>query len=128
MASNSGDIQAAHTSLIKCRVKLVTDIAHDPHAMADYLFEIGVIAPSVKKEVCQIPEITDAKARRLVDALEDKVKSYPEYFHQFLAILQKKRVRRHYADLLQTLKAKYCELGGKEVITVTEGDLYVFVT
>ena len=124
MASHCENV--AHTTLVKCHVELVTEIARDPHTMADHLYQSGVIAQATIKAVNQLSEIMDDKARKLVDALESKVESYPEYLHKFLAILRKRDLRTHYADLFKSLNDKYCELGGQEMVfSEDEGD-YVF--
>ena len=126
MASHSENI--AHTTLVNCHVELVREIARDPHTMADHLYQNGVIAQATLKAVNQLSEIMDDKARKLVDALESKVENYPEHFKKFLAILRKRDLRSHYADLFKSLNDKYCELGGKEMVfSEDEGDDFLIL-
>ena len=125
MASHCENI--AHTTLVNCHVELVWEIARDPHTMADHLYQNGVIAQATLKAINQLPEfeIMDDKARKLVDALESKVENYPDYFHKFLAILRKRDLHSHYADLLDD---KYCELGGQEMaFSEDEGDDFLIL-
>ena len=126
MASHSENI--AHTTLVNCHVELVREIAQDPHTMANHLYQHGVIAQAICDEVYQLPETKNNKARKLVDALESKVENYPEHFQKFLAILRKRDLRSHYADLLKSLNDKYSELGGQEMVfNEDEGNLFMLV-
>ena len=99
------EMNIGYEVLVSCHDKLVSEIALDPKQMAGLLFQYRFISVDTKDMVNQLNITRRDMARILVDDLQAKVKSYPEYFEIFLTILTENLLL--YNDLLRTLQDEY---------------------
>ena len=72
-------VNLGYETLVSCHDKLVSEIASDPKQMAGLLFQDRFISEDTKDKINQLDKTKRDMARILVDDIEAKVKSYPEY-------------------------------------------------
>ena len=104
------EVNIGYEVLVSCHDKLVSEIASDPKQMAGLLFQHRFISEDTKDKVNQLDRTKKDMARILVDDLQAKVKSYPEYYEKFLMILTENSPL--YEDLLSVLQEVYKALEG----------------
>ena len=100
------EVNIGYEVLVNCHEKLVSEIALDPKQLAGLLFQHRFISKDTKEKVNQLNITKSDMARMLVDDLQAKVKSYPEYYETLLMILSQTKSRL-FDDLLNTLQEEY---------------------
>lgn len=75
--------------MVKKGPEIIKRIAKHPKAMAINLHAKGFIPDKVVEEVNELNETKTAKARRLYNAVRNKVFHYPDKHSIFMGVLQK---------------------------------------
>ena len=99
------ELNIGYEALVSCHEKLVSEIAQDPKQMAVTLFQHRFIFEDTKAIINELDRTKRDKAILLVDDIESKVKSYPEFYETFLFILGENKLL--YCDLLKSLQEEY---------------------
>ncbi len=112
------ELNIGYEALVSCHDKLVSEIAQDPKQMAVTLFQHRFIFEDTKAKINELDRIKRDKAILLVDDVENKVKSFPEFYEKFLLILGENELL--YCDLLKSLQEEYEKIAAKS----KDGNLY----
>ncbi len=103
-------VNIGHKVLVCCHELLVSEIAGDPQKMAGMLFQHRFISEDTKDKINELDRTKTHKARMLTDDIERKVKFYPEFYENFIAILRETDLQYRYTDLVKVLEEEYRKL------------------
>ena len=77
-----------YKALARCYSRLLIYIRQAPNDIADHLRPSGILAPQDFSYLNNPGHDHDVKARRLLDAVLDRVKVDPQVYHTFVAALK----------------------------------------
>ncbi|XP_064398913.1 uncharacterized protein LOC135345417 [Halichondria panicea] len=103
------ELNKGYEALVSCHEMLVSEIAQDPKQMAVSLFQHRFILEDTKAKINELDRTRKDKAILLVDDIENKVKSHPEFYETFLLILGENELL--YCDLVESLLQQYEKYG-----------------
>ena len=86
------DYSHAHETLIKCCEHLNHALSQDPLAVANALFEVGLIPRVTLRETAELNETKSEKGSRLYGEVLDVVQHTPKRYDDLLHILKRNRL------------------------------------
>ncbi len=96
-----------YLAMLKCEVKLTSEISADPLSVATALVAKGLI-PESSLNFVQLQTVQkDEKASEVVSQVTNKIRTYPARFAEFLEVLQS---YKWLEDVLKILNAAYDKL------------------
>ncbi len=99
------ELNIGYEALVSCHEKLVSEIAQDPKQMAITLFQHRFIFECTKAKINELDRTRRDMAILLVDDIESRVKSHPEFYEKFLLILGENELL--YCDLVKSFQEEY---------------------
>ena len=99
------EFNIGYEALVSCHKKLISEISQDPKQMAITLFQHRFIFEGTKDKINELDRTRRDMAILLVDDIESRVKSHPEFYKKFLLILGENELL--YCDLVKSLQEEY---------------------
>ncbi len=93
-----------YKTMLSCMSELITTIAQAPQQIYDEMIAAGFLIKLVQiREFIRHPTHTDyEKATKLVHFMTGRVKTSPEDFHRFMAVLKRLPWTKRIVDILQS--------------------------